>query len=328
MAISLSNIGKSERMERLRKRLHKQKDQEKKRSVRLKHFRAIGSIFGVIYKDHYKSNDITGMLIENNKFFCISKNGLVSTTSPRYKKVVEMYNIGLNPQFISDDERDGLIGMAVLDNYMFLSHTESSGDLVVIRLMMGDTLSKRQVVKRFACNDSRYRGGHLFSHQRKVYLSANDCIWEIDSSLNARPVASGFVCPCSFSIDSQNRMWVGDDTDLYGKIYSFPLTQGTTDVKTIEPVFEYPYTDITGRGIVAGFYLDDLEIYLFADRDGYMGCIQQRDSRWVQVMNQCVFVETIYKLYGDFQNKCLYACTSSGIKMCSIYPLENKASIR
>ena len=115
-------------------------------------------------------------------------------------------------------------------------------------------------------------------------------------------MAYGLRNPWKVSIDSKNRMFIGDCGDgtvesvyLLNDLYSgmpynlgWPVFEGTKRNKedplmfkdTLAPIYEYERSGRPGCAI-GGFYLDHLEVYLFGDLFGTLSLLKkQKNGKW------------------------------------------------
>ncbi len=129
-------------------------------------------------------------------------------------------------------------------------------------------------------------------------------------------VAYGLRNPWKFSIDSQDRMFIGDVGESeVESFYIIPLKnlaampynlgwnafQGSLTKRgglnfndTLHPIFEYPYDkENYGGCVIGGYYLDDKEIYISGDYFGFIRALKFVNNKWIQVGLQ--------KLNGDMR---------------------------
>ncbi len=164
-------------------------------------------------------------------------------------------------------------------------------------------------------------------------------------------IASGLRNPWSFSIDSKNQIWIGDVgwdtvesikviTDLK-KITNFGwsyfegsrlnknpppmfLLDPDTPINKINiqdtifepPVWEYPNTEKTGKCVIGGFYVDELNAYVFADYMGFIRAIKFDQGKWTQVGFNKLPGQMIYSLAYDGNQ--IYLLTEKSIQVLTI----------
>ncbi len=259
---------------------------------------------------------VTSFDLSGNVQYLTTKNGLL------YELKNEESTIALNlvndAQFPFHDKGEGgLLSVVSNNKFVYISYT-SEGYLVV------DEYSKnfsnvRNIIK-ISGKGNHYGGNLVFDKIGMLYLSVGDDgnmylpqnlkslrgkILRLDvSKLKLDPVivAYGLRNPWKVSIDSKNRMFIGDCGDttvesvyLLNDLYSvnpynlgWPVFEGTKRNKgdplmfkdTLAPIYEYERSGRPGCSI-GGYYLDHLEVYLFGDLFGTLWLLkEQNNGKW------------------------------------------------
>lgn len=273
----------------------------------LKYFHAIVPIYVFKTTKQLKAPGAMSMAQQDNRYFCTAQCGKVYALINNAVKII-------NDLAIThiEGQRNGLIGIIRSPTKTYLSYYNLNDELVVCAYKnYSNTFSQKTQIKCIPFKNNF--AGKIVAFKENIYLAATDgAIWEINKQ-GSRVVAHGFVCPWSFSIDMTGKCWVGDDTATVGKVYVFDLLE-IIDAHTIDPIFEYPYTDQTGSGIVGGFFD---ERYYYADRAGYLCALELRHGKYVQVANHKITSHQINGLYPG-PDKQIYVCSSTGIIICQL----------
>ena len=214
--------------------------------------------------------------------------------------------------------------MSVVSNNKFVYISYSSEGYLVVDEYSNNFSKVRNIIKIEGFSDEpgpdHHFGGSLaFDKLGRLYLSVGDGSYQGDPEKNAQNlnslrgkilrldvsklklepeiVAYGLRNPWKVSIDSKNRMFIGDVgestvesvyllNDLYSvKPYNlgWPVFEGTKRMRedplmfkdTLAPIYEY--RDRPGCAI-GGFYLDHLEVYLFGDLFGALRLLKERKN--------------------------------------------------
>jgi hypothetical protein len=227
-------------------------------------------------------------------------------------------NLVNDAQFPFHDRGEGgLLSVVSNNKFVYISYT-SEGYLIVDEY--SKNFSKVRNIIKIAGNTGHFAGTLVFDKLGRLYLSVGDDnqmdlpqnlkslrgkILRLDvSKLKLEPeiVAYGLRNPWKVSIDSKNRMFIGDCglstvesvyllNDLYsGMPYNlgWPVFEGTKRNKggplmfkdTLAPIYEYERKGRPGCAI-GGFYLDHLEVYLFGDLFGTLRLLkEQKNGNW------------------------------------------------
>lgn len=239
---------------------------------------------------------------QGDDHYCASQCGRVYATDNKgYRQIND---IALE---YDQAERNGLIGIVRTAKNTYLSFVTREGRLDICKYRnYPNTFSQKTILKSIP-----YTGtycGKIIKYDAKLFAATPDGnIWEITQDGICTKVLSGFICPWSFSIDKLGRFWVADDTCNSGKVYL--LHPGESDINGTDPVFEYPYTDLTGSGIIGGFFENGM--YYFADKSGYVCALEYRNDKLVQVAHHKVTEHRINGIYNA--NPGIHVCTQLGI---------------
>lgn len=273
----------------------------------LRYFHAIVPIYVFKSISHLRVPHAMSIAWQGDRYFCTAQCGKVYASTANAMKIINDLAI-----VRTEGQRNGLIGIIRSSSRTYLSYYNPSDELVVCAYKnYSNTFSQRTQIECIPFKQSFV--GKMVAFNNNIYLAAPDgAIWEINKR-GSRMIAYGFVCPWSFSIDSTGQFWVGDDTPTVGRVYVFNMLE-TIDISTIDPVFEYPYTDQTGSGIIGGFFD---ERYYYADRSGYLCALELRNNKYVQVANHKISNCPINGLYLG-PDKQIYVCSDSGIIICQL----------
>lgn len=144
-------------------------------------------------------------------------------------------------------------------------------------------------------------------------------------------IALGLRNPWKFSFDNQKRIFIGDVgynnvekvclvSDLKKKYnFGWSYFEGSRQLKPGKkledfdnPIFEYPTSAEQGRCIIGGYFIDKLEIYVFADFMGFIKIIKFNNNIWEEIGNHKLNNnELIHSLAKD--NEKLYFTTNKSI---------------
>ena len=268
-------------------------------------------------KEFRDFSEVTSFDLSRNVHYLTTKNGLL------YELQNEESTIALNlvndAQFpFHDSGEGGLLSVVSNNKFVYISYT--SEDYLVVDEYSKNFSKVRNIIKIAAKEEGHYGGTLVFDKLGRLYLSVgDDRNWDLPqnlkslrgkilrldvSKLKLEPeiVAYGLRNPWKVSIDSKNRMFIGDcglDTvesvyllnDLYsGMPYNlgWPVFEGTKRNKgdplmfkdTLAPIYEYERSGRPGCAI-GGFYLDHLEVYLFGDLFGTLSLLKkQKNGKW------------------------------------------------
>ena len=122
-------------------------------------------------------------------------------------------------------------------------------------------------------------------------------------------IAYGLRNPWNISIDSKNRMFIGDCgeatiesvyllDDLYPTTpynLGWPVFEGTKRFwddplrfeDTLAPIYEYRHHAEVGACVIGGYFLDDLGVYMFGDYLGILRVIKESgEGKWYEIHSQ------------------------------------------
>jgi hypothetical protein len=218
------------------------------------------------------------------------------------------------------------------NDYVYISYTAKGDDTFSTYLVVDEyskTFSKiRNIVSIGFPIDGHHAGTLVFDKLGKLYLSVGDGsapekhsqnmqsllgkILRFDvSQKNPKPeiVAYGLRAPWKFSIDSKNRMFVGDCGDetiesvyLLDDLYpatpynlGWPIFEGTwrriddplTFQDTLAPIYEYRHYS-QFNCVIGGFYLDEPDVYVFGDHSGIVKLLKEENGKWHEIHSQRV----------------------------------------
>jgi len=170
------------------------------------------------------------------------------------------------------------------------------------------------------------------------------------SKLKLEPeiVAYGLRNPWKVSIDSKNRMFIGDCglstvesvyllNDLYsGMPYNlgWPVFEGTKRNKgdplmfkdTLAPIYEYERRGRPGCAI-GGFYLDHLEVYLFGDLFGTLSLLKEQKNGGWYLYHYDKPVNAIWTFGYDEKTKKIFIGPNNFELKISIEPIKLDAQV-
>jgi uncharacterized protein YjbI with pentapeptide repeats len=302
-------------------------------------------------------SQVTSIYFGGGRHYVSTKPGILyELTNQRSKIVLDLQNTP-GFQVINDA---GLLSIASNNHFFYISYIIDALEKTKNRsyYLVVDEYSKtfekvRNIIKIGMANNYHFGGNVVFDNLGMMYLSVGDGgrpsgaqnlnslrgkILRFDvSKKNPEPevVAYGLRSPWKVSIDSKNRMFIGDCgdasiesvyllKDLYiSTLYNlgWPVFEGTLRNKedplmlqdTLAPIYEYKTSGNIGRCVIGGYYLDHLEMYLFGDFSGILRLIkQQRDGTWREVYFQRVPMD-IWSFGYNEKTKKLFVSSSSNI---------------
>lgn len=334
----------------------------------------------------------TDAIFNGNKMIVITRPGRIYEINLNDQTFTQVHNMNrTEPKFTYEDQEEGLLGIATIDNKFYLSYTidiKSSGasnnDTEIIKLVVSkwnpkpNNWEKKQNIFELPLTNTYHIGGHIISTPtKKIILGTGDGGPQGDpynrgqdiNTLNAKILqinpknkkikilAMGLRNPWLFSLDSQNRLWIGDvgwntsesiklmetlDSDrdpkkpekilepqiitqgkTLDKIYNFgwSIYEGSVHVPNKpeipfdsfdHPIWEYPTSDSTGRCILGGHFIDELNIYVFGDYLGFVRAIKFNGYNWECVAeDKLVNGELFYSL--AYNGKIIYILTNKQI---------------
>jgi hypothetical protein len=246
-------------------------------------------------------------------------------TLPNFEVVLDLND---DPKFRSDQEV-GLLSVVSIDNLIYLSYTiqEGSDNRENVYLVVdeySETLEKIRTIIRIRVGSFTHVAGTLVTDQfGKLYLSVGEGglseyapqsmdsllgkILRIDvSEADPEPevIAYGLRNPWKYSIDLENRMFIGDCgevkvesvyllRDLYPSTpynLGWPVFEGTERRQerslqfedTLPPIYEYRHHD-KGACAIGGFFIDELNVYLFGDYLGKVRLLEEKNQQWQEI---------------------------------------------
>jgi uncharacterized protein YjbI with pentapeptide repeats len=257
-----------------------------------------------------------------------------------------------NPKFRSDEEV-GLLSVASRDDLIYLSYTikESEKDswddiFLVVDEYNGKLKKLRTIIKIRTASFAHVAGTLTFDQLGYLYLSVGEGrlsdyesqdinsllgkILRIDVSKaepKAKIIAYGLRNPWKISIDSKNRMFIGDCGEAtIESVYllndlnptapynlGWPVFEGSKRVAndllrfedTLAPIYEYKHHSAIGNCVIGGFFLDDLGVYVFGDYLGRIRFLKERQhGNWYEIHSQST--RGVLSLGMDTDNNRIY----------------------
>jgi hypothetical protein len=255
-------------------------------------------------------------------------------TLPEFEIVLDLNE---NPEFIKIGEV-GLLSVVTRDNLIYLSYTIrgecSDNDSCRDKMFLvvdeyNESMEKIRTIIRIKVRAWTHVSGTLvFDLFGKLYLSVGEGrisdnapqdintlvgkILRLDTSqMNSEPevIAYGLRNPWKFSIDSKNRMFIGDCgeatiesiyllDDLYPvRPYNlgWPMFEGSKRFSsqslslrfedTLAPIFEYRHHQ-KGACVIGGYFIDELNAYLFGDYFGRVRLLKKLEEHWQEIYIQ------------------------------------------
>lgn len=275
----------------------------------IKYFRAIAPIHRVHIVGYKPYKNTTSIFIEGKNLYHTSRGGQV------YREK-EYTNKKLYDCMIDDPlSGDGLLSITKLNNNIYF--TQKVGDTLVLSVssLVSDTLAKKKVMRKYHNDKTLSFTGKLLSNNGKAYLSTVDgCIKEI---INDRVdvLVHGLCNPASFIIEG-DELFISDDRVTYARVYKVKIDNIPIDVTALEPIFEYPYADDIGSGIVGGVIYHNK--YVFGDKGGRIKAIEFLNNKWVQTLDHRIESSTVNDLFYDDNSGYIFVCTNEDIKICEL----------
>ena len=252
---------------------------------------------------------------KNGNFFSTKEGSIFEFTNNELNLVLDLSNSENTNSFNSDGVEAGLLGIASKDDLIYLSYTVKNNDGVsslVVDEFSNNFIKVRNIIKIDGFNDIHFGGNLLFDNLGKLYLSVGDGysadeaqklnslkgkILRLDltqSKLNPEIIAYGIRNPWGVAIDSKNRMFVlqcgqyyveaafllddlypNEPFNLGWPIYEGSKRLGKDDLlDVLTPIFE---TYSRPGCLTAGIYLEDFELFLFADFYGTIRLLKQNE---------------------------------------------------
>ena len=312
----------------------------------------------------------TDAIFIGEKMIVITKPGQIYEINMNDKSFIEINNIGkLEPDFTSEEKEEGLLGIANIKGKVYLSYTvrnKSNGTTLVISEYDLNKWKKIKDIFELSFINPYHHGGHIISTpNNKLILGTGDGgpqgdphnqgqdinsyrakILEIDpENKNIRILALGVRNPWLFSLDSKNRLWIGDVgwntsesiklMETLDRTYNFgwSIYEGSVHVPG-KPnisfdsfdhlIWEYPTSDDTGRSILGGFFIDELNAYIFGDYLGFIRAIKFNNNKWECVAEyRLINNELFYSLVYD--GKSIYILTDKQIYVLQIVSSNSKS---
>lgn len=315
----------------------------------------------------------TDAIFINNSMIVISRLGGVYNidnykTKPSITKIKDMT---VNPNFTSNDTELGLVGIANISDKIYLSYTVTTGkknkiDLIISEYVFDQRDLKLTYVRNIfvqTFDNNYHHGGHLVvSADNKLYTGLGDGGPQGDPENHGQNIndyrgklllidpdttkvtikALGLRNPWLFSLDSENRMWIGDvgwntsesvkliiDLDKVSN-FGWSIYEGSVHVpgkpkisskEFDQPIWEYRTGDRDGRSVIGGFFIDNLGIYVFADFLGFVRAIKFNVDQWELVGNEKL--DTEEKIYAlAYDNSTIYVLTDKQIYSLEIISLQ------
>ena len=306
---------------------------------------------------------VTSFDLSRNVHYLTTKKGIL------YELQNEESTIALNlvndAQFPFHDRGEGGL-LSVVSNNKFVYISYTSEDYLVVDEYSKNFSNVRNIIKIADKEGGHYGGTLVFDKLGRLYLSVGDDgnmdlpqnlkslrgkILRLDvSKLKLEPeiVAYGLRNPWKVSIDSKNRMFIGDCglstvesvyllNDLYSGIpynLGWPVFEGTKRNKgdplmfkdTLAPIYEYERKGRPGCAI-GGLYLDHLEVYLFGDLFGTLSLLkEQKNGKWY-LYHYDKPVNTIWTFGYDEKTKKIFIGPNNFELIISMEPAKLDAQV-
>jgi uncharacterized protein YjbI with pentapeptide repeats len=302
---------------------------------------------------------VTSFDFKGDEHYLTTQSGILYEFKNGESTVV--LDLNNDPKFPGKGPETGLLSVVSNNNFVYISYTIEGDDRQKIYLVVDEyskTFNKNRTIIQIGIPEGIHNAGTLvFDNFGKMYLSVGDGgpqgdpenhaqdlnslrgkILRLDvSKKNPKPeiVAYGVRNSWKISIDSKNRMFVGDcgDSriesvylidDLYPKTpynLGWPVFEGTERRKkdplafknTLAPIYEYRHYNYIGVCVIGGLFLDQLEVYLFGDWSGIIRLLKEHhDGKWYEIHFQPTAMN-IYSFGYDEETKKLFMGESSKI---------------
>ena len=213
--------------------------------------------------------------------------------------------------------------------------------------------NRRNIITVAFENDYHHAGTIIFDKNNNMYLSTGDGgpqgadpnnkaqdknslrgkIIKINPrTKETKIIALGLRNPWKISLDNQNRIWIGDAgwnsvesvklMENLNEMYNFGWNyfEGSKRIRSGKnfddfnpPAYEYPKPK--GGVIIGGYFLNNQNIYVFADYTGILKAIEYDGDKWIRVADQKIN-EKIYTFGYDGQQ--LFLGTNKNIYRINI----------
>jgi hypothetical protein len=226
----------------------------------------------------------------------------------------------------------GLLSVVSNSDYVYISYTihevGTGRKFLKIEEYTHQLEKVRAIIKIRTDRTAHVAGTLVFDAFGKLYVSVGEGgigdkqsqdlgsllgkIIRIDvSQTNPEPeiIAYGLRNPWKISIDSKNRMFIGDCgeatiesvyllDDLYPTTpynLGWPVFEGTKRFwddplrfeDTLAPIYEYRHHAEVGACVIGGYFLDDLGVYMFGDYLGKIKVIKESaEGKWYEIHSQ------------------------------------------
>ena len=224
----------------------------------------------------------------------------------------------------------GLLSVVSNEKFLYISYTiqeddSRRGNFLVIDEFTHQLINTRSIARIRTGSTSHVAGTLVFDSFGKLYVSVGEggindnSSQDLDSPLgkilridvsqsDPEPeiVAYGLRNPWKISIDSENRMFIGDCgeatiesvyllDDLYPTTpynLGWPVFEGTKRVTddmlrfeaTLAPIYEYKHHNGIGICVIGGFFSNDLGVYIFGDYLGRLRLLKELESgNWHEI---------------------------------------------
>ena len=332
---------------------------------------------GIYIKEFRDFSEVTSFDLSGNVHYLTTKKGIL------YELQNEESTIALNlvndAQFPFHDRGEGGL-LSVVSNNKFVYISYTSEDYLVVDEYSKNFSNVRNIIKIETPEpvgdykeEAHYGGTLVFDKHGRLYLSVGDGgnmdlpqnlkslrgkILRLDvSKLKLEPeiVAYGLRNPWKVSIDSKNRMFIGDCgnstvesvyllNDLYsGMPYNlgWPVFEGTMRIgcqdcrlkvdplmfkDTLAPIYEYERKGRPGC-VIGGFYLDHLEVYLFGDLFGTLSLLKEQKNGGWYLYHYDKPVNAIWTFGYDEKTKKIFIGPNNFELIISIEPVKLDAQV-
>lgn len=314
---------------------------------------------------------VISMYFDGDFGFLVSSAGILYKLEQGKIEIVLDWNKYLEPQ---SGRIKILRHVATSNNFVYTSYIEQEKENDKIQALVVEEYTIDLIKTRTIFDIQLDRKGHVsgalsFDEYGKLYVSVGDSdldqmqyfnplpgkILRFDVSKNnpePEVIAYGLRSPWKISIDSDNRMFIGDcgaseieSIYLLNDLYSttpfnlgWPVFEGTNRMvvgandpyvprvdsalkfeDTLPPIYEYRHHRGVGGCAIGGFFLDELDGYLFGDYFGQLRLLRERDDgKWKEIYFQATSSE-IWSFGYEESNNRVYMSTPT-----SIYELDLK----
>jgi uncharacterized protein YjbI with pentapeptide repeats len=311
-------------------------------------------------KESGNYSGVTSFNFSEDAHYLTEKSGILNELQNQESKIV--LDLSNDPKFNVHGE-GGLLSVVSNNKFIYISYTIDApdGDKYKTYLVVDEysrTFEKVRNIVQIGMMTSHFSGTLVFDSLGKLYLSVGDGgggsenaaqdlrslrgkVLRFDVSKTnsiAEIVAYGLRNPWKISIDSKNRMFIGDCGhgriesvyllhDLYPTTpynLGWPVFEGTERRKedpltfqdTLAPIYEYRHSAGVASCVIGGFFLDEPEVYLFGDFVGNLRLLRkQKDGKWYEIHFQRVETNIWSFGYDEKDNKLFISGPSNSFEL-------------